>query len=1305
VRYQAWPVLARGEQPALWAKARRGALFEARCRLGHVNSVAVPTLLYDAASGRTLFVPTEPEAAQKQLNDLLLQLLPNIDKEGRLEVEVIRPDQVAPVLEAMEGRARTGTPLERASDRIFVVESRAQDDVQTFMRAFERPTPETAMRIALRCDRLLLSDGLDERQRVDLSAQRALCYLLAEKPPPGVLDIAVATFRKLLPLFEARGSQADWAATQRNLGEALLRRSPRTDAVDARAALEALDAAAEFLTKDYSLHDWARVQVGRADALVRIGGAEALINARASIRSVLLRSPGADPLHIAERARHLYEELDRALHASVVERIARDPVEAINEMLRERDHDALLKLATIGLEGDEPWADRPVLLYCKGLALLHYGELDEAQGREAILALEEAVESASEESVPAAKATSLLFGAYGTSPESLLEDLPPFCRPSPRLAQALVEAGAGVIESDMATSVTGLKRAARLLEGDDTRRAYQTALGEVLRPLHRRLGDAVAAAITADQLPARRERLDYDDGQFEGYFKVITLYVDALAQAGEAEVAAEIVAESTVVRRAMTARTGDFAPLIEHVGRHVSLLLQHGAYGDAFRRSAYLVKLGRAADAPHALHEALFGMGFALRGLGFHRDALRQFEQLLADDELDDLAARQVAQQAAAEELIALGRLDEARKLLSDCRVQEGSNRLLEMELEARELAPTHPAESAARFRDIAHSEIATQDDVRIILQAVGELVRLGIAAGDFEPAAHKVNFAFELIGHLSRNDHPARSEFLELAARLELSRNRPHKAFGFMKEAVASDRATAHDLLSLGSAAGRNRRLVEMRRRTEGLVDLARRHYSEDPEAIALAYQAVVRTKALNTAIERINREQVAERTEASEEAAEAIRRLAEIRAALGRLAFSDAADGLDDLAYEKARIETELSATVPSSAIDDLMESCTLRAVEAAVRRDAMFVDFVRHRPLVGGGVRYLAFAIEGGRPTRLIDVGDADEIDAAVTECRTVASTRQPGFLQRLLGTSERILGRRLAKLVLAPLALEDSSARRLVISADGGLLSLPFELLPFGRGFMLDRFVLSYVSSARSLALVDRDEARRPSAPLVLGDPDYSGAPGDGETRSLDFGFSPLPGTKAEVASVADMLAVEPLTGPAASKGAVLAAAGPRIIHLATHGYFIPPHAAPAQLGAHPLLRCGLAFANANSAEGPSEGVLTAEEVLSLDLVSTELAVLSACETALGDLEEGEALAGLARSFEAAGARSAVVSLWKVPDLPTQKLMTAFYTRLAGGASRAHALRAAKIRIRREHPWPRDWAGFVLQGDAGPLQRVV
>jgi CHAT domain-containing protein len=175
-----------------------------------------------------------------------------------------------------------------------------------------------------------------------------------------------------------------------------------------------------------------------------------------------------------------------------------------------------------------------------------------------------------------------------------------------------------------------------------------------------------------------------------------------------------------------------------------------------------------------------------------------------------------------------------------------------------------------------------------------------------------------------------------------------------------------------------------------------------------------------------------------------------------------------------------------------------------------------------------------------------------------------------------------------------------------------------------------------------------------------------------------------------------------------------APSPRILHIATHGYFFPDPTSENRprdrdksgqafkASEHPMLRSGLilsggnqAWADPKSVTGREDGVLTAYEISQMDLSNTELVVLSACETGLGDIAGNEGVYGLQRAFKIAGAKYIIMSLWQVPDVQTTELMTAFYQNwLAKKMNIPEALQTAQRSLRTKYPNPYFWAGFIL-----------
>jgi CHAT domain-containing protein len=267
-------------------------------------------------------------------------------------------------------------------------------------------------------------------------------------------------------------------------------------------------------------------------------------------------------------------------------------------------------------------------------------------------------------------------------------------------------------------------------------------------------------------------------------------------------------------------------------------------------------------------------------------------------------------------------------------------------------------------------------------------------------------------------------------------------------------------------------------------------------------------------------------------------------------------------------------------------------------------------------------------------------------------------------------------------------------------------------PATRKYVLDEMTVNLVTNTKDLLAPQNQETYNQLA-YLFGYPNYnlgreSIAPtlNKDSTRSSNFGapVMDLPATKNEVENIAILMTAhgwqpEVLIGDEALEEKIKESFKPHVMHIATHGYFQPD----AGEKENPLLRSGLMFAGANLTitgkiqEESEDGVLTAYEAMNLNLDNTDLVVLSACETGLGDVSNGEGVYGLERAFKVAGARTIIMSLWKVSDEATAQLMSDFYGNWLKGQSKRQAFLNAQLSTRAKFKSPYYWGAFVMVGE--------
>lgn len=468
-----------------------------------------------------------------------------------------------------------------------------------------------------------------------------------------------------------------------------------------------------------------------------------------------------------------------------------------------------------------------------------------------------------------------------------------------------------------------------------------------------------------------------------------------------------------------------------------------------------------------------------------------------------------------------------------------------------------------------------------------------------------------------------------------------------------------------------------------------------------------------------------------------------------------------LDSLQKEADHQESELAERCSAVRLKQEIEKIDYKKLASLLPSNSVLVEYIKYnyRGAAPEDVvpipRYMALVINDKGELTLRDLGEAASTDALVQEYRRhfldiTSDRRNPNIIDQ---TRYRELAAKLYEKLWQPIVNSTISKKMVLIAPDGGLNLISFGALvaPDGK-YLVETQALHYLSSGRDLIRL-HDSYREGRGLMAFGDPDYdapiSTLPGVTDSTSnavneatrnaegminirsvtsrltADIRVEPLPGTRLEINRIVDnwkKSTAEPVTvylGREAGEAAFKREApGHRIIHLATHGYFLAGEcqsfrqdltyeSTPAYRGENPLLLSGLFLAGANRREQnrddpkSEDGVLTADEVVGINLEGTRLVVLSACETGLGEVKDGEGVYGLRKAFQMAGARTVLSVLWSISDTATAEIMSRLYNLEEKNlAETVRRLQVEKIEALREknlpdHPF--SWGGFIAVGD--------
>jgi CHAT domain-containing protein len=602
---------------------------------------------------------------------------------------------------------------------------------------------------------------------------------------------------------------------------------------------------------------------------------------------------------------------------------------------------------------------------------------------------------------------------------------------------------------------------------------------------------------------------------------------------------------------------------------------------------------------------------------------------------------------------------------------------------------------------------------------------------------------------------HPATGGAYLLLAGVLMQEKKAGPAEDSMEKALDIAERELSLVLSTGSEADH---VVYFHRNSyvlDAAVELHREVAPASKRAAALAMTTVLRRKGriLDASAAAL----AALRGRLSPDDAKALEQLDEARAKLAKLIVAGPqATGAGEYTQAVADLDREVRQLEElirkrSAAYRAISQPIELGGVQSALGTDERLVELMVYQPFGARRYdrktlppkRYGAYVVGRAGAPAFVDLGPAAAIDQAVELFRTAVADPDDDRV------TER--GRALYDLTLAKVAPLLGGATKISLAPDGQLNLVPFAALvePSGQ-LVVQKYTITYLTSGRDL-LRGKVSAKPRGKAVIIADPAFGAAGGAANDnaaaadptrgrRSRDLTISswrPLPGTRQEAEAIHGLLrGAELLRGEQATESALKAVAAPLVLHVATHGFFLPvaaplaeegegsagrgagtaaaAPAAPAggslapavsRGGENPLLRSGLALAGANALRsGGEDGILTALEASGLDLWGTRLVVLSACETGVGKVSNGEGVYGLRRALVIAGAESLVMSLWQVDDLATRDLMMRFYKKLEGGQGRSEALRAAQLETlakpAQRHPFY--WAAFQPTGDSSPIK---
>lgn len=611
-------------------------------------------------------------------------------------------------------------------------------------------------------------------------------------------------------------------------------------------------------------------------------------------------------------------------------------------------------------------------------------------------------------------------------------------------------------------------------------------------------------------------------------------------------------------------------------------------------------------------------------------------------------------------------------------------------------------------------------------VQGLGETLRIG---GQLKEAEKWLAKSLSTRERFLGNDHPSVALSLSSLSMLRRAQGQAEGAIQLQTQANEIGENQAHLMLAFGSDREKRAYMATLEDFLYITLTIHICDAPENPDALHAALNSVLRWKGrvIETLVDWL----------ASMRRSESVAKAAVLDALLQKLSQQAhlirhgwSSKDPENYRLQMTRLQEEIELLENKSGPVGTARSVPVvwQAVRDAVPEGAALVEMVRFRVVDPharslqtrwAGDRYAAYVLLRGHEPFWADLGEAEQINELVLQFRRSLSNRLLPY---------RPIGEQLYRKLIKPISDCLRGTKLLLLSPDSDLHLVPFAALTDETGsFLIERFAIDYLNSGRDLLRTSLQEPRQ--GPVVVAAPAYgkerSRSPG--RMGEMPSNFAPLPGLLEEARSISEILPQAVLlTGDAALESKLKQLQGPSILHIASTGFFLnDPTPFPSVGFMHmpgassadefypyrtnrlenPLWRSGIALAGANSSDenASEDGILLASEAYGLDLMGTQLVVLSACDTGYGRAANGRGVDGLRRSFQIAGASTLLMSLWRIDDVPTADLMADYYRGLLAGQGKVEALQKAQQKRIRDKQLrdPANWAGFIVSGDWRPL----